>query len=344
MKTLLVTGSSGLVGSACVRYFASLGWEVHGADSNLRRTFFGPDGDTTPALTALQRDVPDFVHHELDIRDLIGISDLFAAICPGLIVHAAAQPSHDWAAKDPRTDFDVNAVGTLNLLMAARHFCPDSPFVFLSTNKVYGDAPNELPLIERVSRFDLANPADRHGINESMRIDASMHSLFGVSKTAADLLVQEYGRYFGMPTVSFRCGCLTGSAHAGTEQHGFLAYLARCCREGRTYRIYGHKGKQVRDNLHAFDVARACEEYANAPRPGEVYNLGGGWENAVSVREAIQAVQEATGRQLSHVYEPEARRGDHICYYSDTRKFRGHYPGWTVTRGLGAIVEELCAH
>jgi len=256
-------------------------------------------------------------------------------------VHCAAQPSHDLAARRPFDDFDVNAVGTLNLLEAARESCPESPFVFLSTNKVYGDAPNELELVELETRYDYADPGLREGIDETCRIDATLHSLFGASKAAADLLVQEYGRYFGMPTVCFRGGCLTGSNHASAELHGFLAYLARCVLEGRTYRIYGYKGKQVRDNIHASDVCAAALAFAAAPRPGAVYNIGGGRENSTSILEAIARLEELSGRTLDVEYVDEPRRGDHICYISDLGSLRGDYAGWDVTVGLDEILGDL---
>ena len=317
MKTALVTGSSGLIGSEMVATLDGLGWAVHGLDNNMRMDFFGPDGDTTANLERLVGATKRFTHHALDVRDRAGVATLVGEIRPDLLVHCAAQPSHDLAARRPFDDFDVNAVGTLNLLEAARASCPESPFVFLSTNKVYGDAPNELELVELETRYDYADPELHEGIDESCRIDATLHSLFGASKAAADLLVQEYGRYFGMPTVCFRGGCLTGSSHASAELHGFLAYLARCVLEGRAYRIYGYKGKQVRDNIHASDVCAAALAFAESPRPGAVYNIGGGRANSVSILEAIARLEELTGRELAVEYVDEARRGDHICYISD---------------------------
>jgi CDP-paratose 2-epimerase len=262
-------------------------------------------------------------------------------VSPGLIVHCAAQPSHDLAARRAFDDFDVNAVGTLNLLEAARLSCPDAPFAFLSTNKVYGDAPNELSLVELETRFDYADPERREGIDESCRIDGTTHSLFGASKAAADLVVQEYGRYFGMPTVCFRGGCLTGSNHASAELHGFLAYLARCIRERRQYRVYGYKGKQVRDNIHAHDVCLAILAFAENPRSGAVYNLGGGRANSISVLEAIARFEELVGQRLEYEYVDEPRRGDHICYITDLRRFRSDYPGWDVTVSLDDILTDL---
>jgi CDP-paratose 2-epimerase len=318
-----------------------LGWNVHGVDNNMRRDFFGPDGDTTANLERLVRATRRFTPHDLDVRDRDGIARLFADVPPELVVHCAAQPSHDLAAKRPFDDFDVNAVGTLNLLEAARAACPEAPFVFLSTNKVYGDAPNELELVELETRYDYADPALREGIDESCRIDATLHSLFGASKAAADLLVQEYGRYFDMPTVCFRGGCLTGSSHASAELHGFLAYLARCVREGRTYRIYGYKGKQVRDNIHATDVCAAALAFAESPRAGAVYNLGGGRANSVSILEAIARFEELMGAKLEVEYVDQARTGDHICYISDLRRLKADYPGWNVTVSLEEILADL---
>jgi CDP-paratose 2-epimerase len=337
----IVTGSSGLIGSEMVAFLDERGWRVHGVDNNMRRDFFGEHGDTSWNLARLQRDTSNFTHHDLDIRNRDGIAELIAAERPGLIVHAAAQPSHDLAAARPFDDFEVNAVGTLNLLEATRNTCPESPFVFLSTNKVYGDAPNELELVELETRWDYADPAYENGIAETMRIDATQHSLFGASKAAADLLVQEYGRYFGMPTVCFRGGCLTGPNHSGAELHGFLAYLARAVREGIPYRIYGYKGKQVRDNLHSYDVCTAIMAFADAPRPAAVYNLGGGRDNSVSMLEAIARFEELYERKLEWEYVEEARRGDHICYISDLSRFRADYPGWDVSMSLETIFDQF---
>jgi CDP-paratose 2-epimerase len=340
-STALVTGSSGLVGSEMVATLDGEGWSVHGLDNNMRRDFFGPDGDTTANRDRLLSDTTHFRHHELDVRDRERVGRLVEEVQPSLIVHCAAQPSHDLAARRPLDDFEVNATGTLNLLEAARAHCPESPFVFLSTNKVYGDSPNELDLVELDTRYDYADPDRRDGIDETCRIDATTHSLFGASKAAADLLVQEYGRYFGMPTVCFRGGCLTGSNHASAELHGFLAYLARCLLEGRTYRIYGYKGKQVRDNLHASDVCTAALAFAEKPRPGSVYNLGGGRGNSVSILEAIERLEALTGVTLTIEYVDEPRRGDHICYISDLGRLRQDYPSWNVTVTLDEILGEL---
>jgi CDP-paratose 2-epimerase len=348
MPTVLITGSSGLVGSACVRHFDALGWKVYGLDNNQRLAFFGADGDTDDNAARLARECRNFTGFDVDIRAGKWLAGVVRNLHPDLVIHAAAQPSHDYAAAHPFEDFEVNAFGTLNLLEAVRQHVPYAVFVFLSTNKVYGDAPNLAELEELPTRWDFksfhwpgAGSFLAEGIDEICPVDQSTHSLFGCSKLAADLYVQEYGRYFGLRTCCLRCGCLTGSAHAGTEQHGFLAYLARCVREGRPYTIYGYKGKQVRDQLHAHDVARACEEFCNAPRAGEVYNLGGGRANSISVLEAIDAFQQATGKVLDYQYVDEPRKGDHVVWISDCRKFRSHFPGWQVTRSLGDIVAEL---
>jgi CDP-paratose 2-epimerase len=340
-RTAVVTGSSGLIGSEVVAFLDERGWHVEGVDNNMRADFFGPEGDTTWNLERLLRETSNFRHNDLDVRDRDGMLRLVAEHRPTLIVHAAAQPSHDLAAQRPFDDFDVNAVGTLNLLEAARRYAPESPFVFMSTNKVYGDAPNELDLVELETRWDYADPALRDGIDESMRIDANLHSIFGASKVAADVMVQEYGVYFGMPTVCFRGGCLTGPHHSGAELHGFLAYLARAIREGRTYRIYGYKGKQVRDNIHSFDVCTAIMAFAENPRPAAVYNLGGARGNSCSVLEAIAALEELLGRSLDAEYVDENRRGDHICYISDLGRFRADYPGWELSISLGEIYGQL---
>jgi CDP-paratose 2-epimerase len=289
----------------------------------------------------LRSSTRSFTHHDVDIRDRGGIDRLVREHRPQLVVHAAAQPSHDLAASRAFDDFDVNAVGTLNLLEATRKHAPEAPFVFLSTNKVYGDAPNELPLVELETRWDYSDPAQRSGINETCRIDATTHSLFGASKAAADLIVQEYGRYFGMPTVCFRGGCLTGPNHSGVELHGFLAYLARAVRDGKRYRIFGYKGKQVRDNIHSYDVCTAIIAFVERPSAGAVYNLGGGRENSISVLEAIARLEQLCGRTLETEYVPEARRGDHICYISDLHRFRSDYPDWELSVSLEQIIREL---
>lgn len=341
MARALITGSSGLIGSEAVCYFDALGWDTVGVDNNMRMDFFGPGGDTRPRRDELMRLAPGFKHRDLDIRDRDAVSRLVADLHPDLIVHCAAQPSHDLAKDRPFDDFDVNAVGTLNLLEAARRHAPDAVFCHMSTNKVYGDAPNALALVELDTRFDYAEPRDRDGIAEDFSIDHSTHSLFGASKVAADVMVQEYGRYFGMKTACFRGGCLTGPAHAGVELHGFLAYLAKVAVAGGTYRIYGYKGKQVRDNIHSRDVCRAFHAFYENPRPGEVYNLGGGRENSVSVIEAIARFEVLTGRKIDTVYVEESRVGDHICYISDLTRLRTHFPGWDITVGLDEIFRQL---
>lgn len=340
-RTALVTGSSGLVGSATVAYLDRHGWTVHGVDNHMRADFFGPGGDTRPSLERLRVATRRFTHHELDIRDRGAIGKLFEQVRPDAIVHTAAQPAHDLATSRPFDDFEINSVGTLNLLEATRRFCGVSPFVFLSTNKVYGDRPNSLPLRELGTRWDYAYEHQRVGIDEDMAIDATMHSLFGVSKAAADLLVQEYGRYFGMPTVCFRAGCLTGPQHAGVPLHGFLAYLARAARDGLRYTVFGHKAKQVRDNLHAADVCRAALAFIERPRVAAVYNLGGGRENSISMLEAIARFEEIYGRTLDWEYDDAARVGDHICYISNIGRFRADYPEWDVRVPLDSIFDEF---
>jgi CDP-paratose 2-epimerase len=340
-KTLLVTGSSGLIGSEVCAFFAAQGFAVHGVDNNQRAVFFGPQGDTRWNQQRLIATLKGFQHHELDIRDRPGVLSLVKQLKPGLIVHTAAQPSHDRAAAIPFDDFDTNAVGTLNLLEAARQACPESPFVHMSTNKVYGDAPNRIPLVELETRWDYADPAYAHGIPETFTIDQSTHSLFGASKAASDVLAQEYGRYFKMPTCCLRGGCLTGPHHSGVELHGFLSYLVKCNLEGREFKIFGYKGKQVRDNIHSYDVARFVLEFYSAPRFAEVYNLGGGKGNSCSVLEAFKLAEKFTGRAMKSTYVEQNRIGDHICYYSDLRKMRAHYPRWDITKGLEQTVKEI---
>ena len=341
METILVTGSSGLIGSEVCRFFHERGLRVEGVDSNQRAAFFGPQGDTRWNQRQLERELPRFHHNELDIRDRQGVLDLVDRLRPDAIVHCAAQPSHDRAAAIPFDDFDTNAVGTLNLLEAARRSCPESPFVYLSTNKVYGDAPNMIALAELETRWDYADAAYVHGIPETFSIDQSKHSLFGASKVAGDVMVQEYGRYFGMPTCCLRGGCLTGPNHSGVELHGFLSYLIRCNVEGREYRVFGYKGKQVRDNIHSEDVARFIYEFCRQPRVAEVYNLGGGKANSVSILEAFALAERVTGKPQAWSYVDEARIGDHICYYSDLRKMREHYPAWDITRNVEATFREI---
>ena len=341
MKKLLVTGSSGLVGSESVSYFDSKGWEIHGVDNNMRRDFFGDDGDTTWNLKRLQASTNNFHHHHVDVRDREAVLKILEEVKPDFVIHCAAQPSHDLAATRPFDDFDVNAVGTMNMLEAARRFAPDAPFGHLSTNKVYGDAPNEIKLKETETRWDYDDPAYAGGISEDFRIDRSKHSIFGASKVAADVMVQEYGRYFDMKTACFRGGCLTGPAHSAAELHGFLAYLVKCCEEGRTYRIYGYKGKQVRDNIHSLDVSRVLEAFYESPRSGEVYNLGGGRNNSISILEAIARTEDVTGKKMNHEYVDQNRSGDHICYISDLTKLREHFPGWDITKSLDDIFAEI---
>src|ERR1700726_4325773 len=338
---VLVTGSSGLIGSEAVEYFDRQGHDVFGVDNNMRRVFFGPAGDTLWNLDRLRNTAKRFTHAVIDIRDRAAIEELFGKQRFDLIVHCAAQPSHDKARDIPLLDFEVNALGTVNLLEMTRLHCPDAVFVFLSTNKVYGEEPKEIPLKELETRYDYARPEDYDGVDETCRIDRTLHSLFGASKAAADLVAQEYGRYFGMKVGIFRGGCLTGPSHSGVELHGFLSYLVKMGVTGRSYSVFGYKGKQVRDNIHSYDVVRAIEEFAANPRPGEVYNLGGGRENSISMMEAIAKIEELTGRKLDWRYVDEARKGDHICYISNLAKFKSHYPNWKITRGIDAILEEM---
>jgi CDP-paratose 2-epimerase len=344
MSTAIVTGSGGLIGSEAVRFFAAQGFAVIGLENDMRARFFGAESSTRPVSERLLAEVDGFRCEPLDIRDADSVMALFArhARDVELIIHAAAQPSHDWAAGDPQTDFTVNANDTLNLLEAARKHTPDATFIFTSTNKVYGDRPNALPLEERATRLEL--PADHRwftGIDTEMPIDLTTHSLFGVSKTAADLLVQEYGRYFGMPTVCFRGGCLTGPQHAGAQLHGFLAYLMKCTVSGTPYTIFGYGGKQVRDNLHARDVVSAFAAFHAKPRPAAVYNLGGGRFANVSMLEAIELCQRIAGRELEHVLSAEARIGDHRWWISDLAAFSGDYPQWQPTLGIEQVLRDI---
>jgi CDP-paratose 2-epimerase len=343
-RTLIVTGSAGLIGSETVRHFAGEGWRVVGIDNDMRAQFFGKEASTRRTRDELIANVRGYEHHNADIRDADVINALFKKHAANIsaVVHSASQPSHDWAARDPQTDFGVNANGTLNLLEAARKFCPETPFVFMSTNKVYGDTPNRLPLRELSKRWEI-EPGHEYepGISESMSIDQTKHSLFGASKAGADLIVQEYGRYFGMPTVSLRGGCLTGPAHAGTELHGFLSYLMICTVSGRRYRVFGYKGKQVRDNIHSFDLVNAIAHFIGAPRPGEVYNIGGSRHSNCSILEAIDLCEEIAGRKLDWQYEETNRIGDHIWWISDVRKFQSHYPQWKFRYGLREILSEI---
>ena len=344
MSTALVTGSAGLIGSEAVRHFHGLGWDVCGVDNDMRATFFGPEASTAWMASRLQRDLPRYTHVDADVRDSDAMHSLLTELEGSLelVIHTAAQPSHDWAARDAMTDFTVNAHGTLVLLEALRQTKPDAAFIFTSTNKVYGDTPNRLPLVEHETRFEL--PVDHEwygGIPETMSIDHSTHSLFGVSKAAADLLVQEYARYFGMRTVTFRGGCLTGPGHSGAELHGFLAYLMKCAATGRPYSVYGYRGKQVRDNIHSADLVRAFEFAAADPRPGAVYNIGGGRDVNCSMLEAIALCEEITGRALDWSYVEQNRIGDHIWWIGDLAAFQSDYPGWKPRYGVREILEEI---
>ncbi|MGA2516624.1 MAG: NAD-dependent epimerase/dehydratase family protein [Thermodesulfobacteriota bacterium] len=345
MSTVIITGSAGLIGSEASRHFHELGWDVIGIDNDMRRIFFGPDASTAWMRKRLQRELVHYRHYDLDIRDKEAVNNIVkqASSDLELVVHTAAQPSHDWAARDPMTDFGVNAQGTLVLLEAVRKFAPGATFIFTSTNKVYGDTPNRLPLIELDKRYEL--PSDHpwfNGIPESMSIDQSTHSLFGVSKTAADLLVQEYGRYFGLSTVTFRGGCLTGPNHSGAELHGFLAYLIKCTATGRPYTVYGYKGKQVRDNIHSADLIKAFERVAKqAPRPGSVYNIGGGRRVNCSMLEAIQICEKITGKKLQWTYSDDNRVGDHMWWISDISTFQSDYPEWSLRYNLETILREI---
>lgn len=336
----LVTGAGGLIGSACVRLLSEQGWEVVGIDNDMRARFFGPAASTRPTLDRLRESLPNFRNLDLDIRDRAAIAELFETLRPDFIIHAAAQPSHDKATVIPFDDFDINATGTLNLLMAARDFCRDSPFCFTSTNKVYGDNPNRLPLVELESRHDYANGLD--GIGENLSVDHCLHSLFGASKLAADVLCQEFGRYFDMPVGIFRGGCLTGPQHAAVELHGYLAYIVSSAVLGRPYVIHGYKGKQVRDQIHCNDVAGLFLEFFQNPRCGEAYNLGGGRANSISILETISMLRDL-GFPLQYEYEDQARTGDHICYISDLGKLHTHFPQWRITRDLPCMISEIAA-
>ena len=338
---ILVTGSSGLIGSEVCSYFSNRGYEIHGIDNNQRAIFFGPQGDTSWRLKELRDTLPSFNHHELDIRNRCKVLELIKRLQPNAIVHTAAQPSHDKAAFIPFDDFDVNAVGTLNLLEAARQFCKDSTFVHMSTNKVYGDAPNQIKLKEYDTRWDYDDHSYENGISETFPIDQSKHSLFGASKVAADIMVQEYGRYFGMATCCLRGGCLTGPSHSGVELHGFLSYLVKCNLEGRKYNIFGYKGKQVRDNIHSEDVARFIECFLKKPKIGEVYNLGGGKQNSCSILEAFEICESYSGKKQNYAYIDTNRIGDHICYYSDLSKIREHYPEFNIINSLEDTIKQI---
>ena len=338
---ILVTGSSGLIGSEVCTYFSCNGHSIHGIDNNQRMEFFGPLGDTSWRQKELRDKLSDFSHHELDIRDRKKVIDLIKSLKPDAIVHTAAQPSHDKAASIPFDDFDVNAVGTLNLLEATRQFCRESPFVHMSTNKVYGDGPNDVSLKELDTRWDYADPDFENGISESFSIDQCKHSLFGASKVAADIMVQEYGRYFGMATCCLRGGCLTGPSHSGVELHGFLSYLVKCNLDGTTYKIFGYKGKQVRDNIHSEDVAHFIDLFVKSPRSGEVYNLGGGKENSCSILEAFEICEKHSGIAQKYEYLEGNRIGDHICYYSDLTKIKSHYTTFSLRHSLSDTIKQI---
>ena len=341
MKKIIVTGSSGLIGSEVVTFFSSQGISVYGFDNNMRADFFGPQGDTRWNQQRLSEQFKNFTHVEIDLRDRTKILAAVKEIAPDAIIHTAAQPSHDLAASRPFDDFDVNAVGTLNMLEANRLTDPTTPFVHMSTNKVYGDAPNEIALVEKDTRWDYADPNYADGIKENFRIDQSKHSLFGASKVAGDVMVQEYGRYFSMPTCCLRGGCLTGPNHSGVELHGFLSYLIKCNLEGKKYNIFGYKGKQVRDNIHSLDVVRFIDAFLKKPRIGEVYNIGGGRDNSISILEAFELIGSISGKKMVYEYIDKNREGDHICYISDLSKMKAHYPEWDITKNLQVTFEEI---
>jgi CDP-paratose 2-epimerase len=344
MKTVIVTGSLGLIGSQSVEYFAKQGFRVVGIDNNMRRYFFGEEASTAWNKDRLQKSVPGYIHQEADIRDYESLKKIFAEFSSdiSLVIHTAAQPSHDWAAREPLTDFGVNALGTVSLLELTRQYCPKAVFIFTSTSKVYGDSPNKLPFIETETRWDLPqNHASYNGVDELMTIDQSLHSIFGASKVAADVMVQEFGRYFGMKTVCFRGGCLTGPNHSGTMLHGFLAYLMKCCATGESYTVFGYKGKQVRDNIHSYDLLAAFHEFYKNPRSGEVYNIGGGRENSCSMLEAISICEKITGKKMNYVYSDQNRIGDHIWYVSNQKKFQSHYPSWRQKYSVSQTLEDI---
>ena len=347
MDVCLVTGSSGLIGSESVGYFASKFDKVIGIDNNMREQFFGANASTDWNTNRLREQYPNFEHHAIDIRDSESLRSLFSKYNTDikLVIHAAAQPSHDWAASDPLTDFSVNANGTLNLLEMTRQNCPQATFIFTSTNKVYGDTPNRLPLVELDSRWEIADshPFFERGIDETMSIDQSTHSLFGASKISADVLVQEYGNYFGMKTGVFRCGCLTGPNHSGTQLHGFLSYLMKCSISGDKYTVFGYKGKQVRDNIHSWDLVNMFWHFYQNPKPGEVYNVGGGRFSNCSMQEAIAICESITGKPLHHEYSDTNRIGDHIWWISDVSKFQSHYPEWNWEYGISDILIQMFA-
>lgn len=342
-KKILVTGSGGLIGSESVRFFAKKGFEVFGIDNNMREYFFGKEASTKWSVSAIKKSIPNYKHFNIDIRDNKKIEDLFKKNKFDLIIHTAAQPSHDWAAREPFTDFSVNATGTLVLLENFRKHCPKAVFIYTSTNKVYGDTPNFLPLVEKETRYEI-NPKHQYknGIDETMSIDQTKHSIFGASKAAADLMVQEYGRYFNLKTTVFRGGCLTGPNHSGTELHGFLAYLGKCVATGKEYKIFGYKGKQVRDNIHSYDLVNAFWHVYKKPRVAEVYNIGGARHSNISMLEAIKQFEKITGKKANIKYVKDNRIGDHIWYVSDVSKFKKHYPGWNFKYNINDIMNEIC--
>lgn len=346
-NTVLITGSAGLIGSEAARFFDSRGYRVVGIDNDMRQWLFGKDASTDWNRKQLESELKSYRHVSADIRDEQAMAALFSElkqdVC--LVIHTAAQPSHDWAARDPFADFSINATGTLVLLELCRKHCPDAPFIFTSTNKVYGDLPNSLPLVELETRWEVdeSHPFHARGIDETMSIDQSMHSLFGASKVAADVLVQEYGRYFGLKTACFRGGCLTGPSHSGTVLHGFLAYLMKCTATGQPYRIFGYGGKQVRDNIHSHDLVNAFWHFFQSPRAGEVYNMGGGRKSNCSMIEAIDICETLTGKRLNRSYEETNRMGDHIWWISDTTRFERHYPEWSLEYDIETILEEIFA-
>ena len=340
-KKIIVTGSSGLIGSEVVSFFSKKNYEIYGIDNNQREVFFGKEGSTRWNQKRLEQEYSLFKHCEIDIRDRENVISLIKKIRPSAIIHAAAQPSHDLAAKIPFDDFDINASGTLNILEAARLYCKESPFIYLSTNKVYGDAPNKITLIENETRWDYADTNWSDGISEEFTIDQSKHSLFGASKLAADVMVQEYGKYFNMPTCCLRGGCLTGPSHSGVELHGFLSYLIKCNLDEKHYTVFGYKSKQVRDNIHSWDVANFIDHFINSPRVGEVYNLGGGKNNSISIIEAFKLIETISGKSMVYTYLDKAREGDHIVYYSNLSKIKSHYPKWNVTKDIPSIFDEI---
>ena len=341
MKKILITGSNGLIGGEVVDYFANKGVSVYGIDNNMRADFFGKSGDTTWNKNRLENLHSNYHHDTVDIRDRNKVEKLISDLSPDAVVHTAAQPSHDLAATRPYDDFDVNCVGTMNLLESTRKFSKDIPFVHLSTNNVYGDAPNKLNLVEKEKRWDYADKEFYNGINESFTIDNSTHSIFGASKVGADIMVQEYGKYFDMPTCALRGGCLTGPTHGGVELHGFISYLIKCNLLEKKYFIFGYKGKQVRDNIHSYDVVRFIDEFIKNPKSGEVYNLGGGRENSISILEAFDLIESISGKKMIYEYEEQNRIGDHICYISDLNKMKNHFKNWTITKDLKTTFEEI---